>query len=106
MRRLCREWNRSRSAQSLSESGEHHKVGVKLDALQATDAKRGEAVVVLQASELALDGSAASVEVFPANAAHGHERRRERIARKLHQKERPRRSGAFSRYPAPCGERG
>lgn len=34
-------------------------------ALQASDAERGESVVVLQASKLALDGYAASVEVAP-----------------------------------------
>ena len=32
-------------------------VGVKPDALQSSDAKRCERVVVLQASELALDGT-------------------------------------------------
>ncbi len=51
------------STERLREPGEHDEVGVKLDALQASDAERGEAVVVLQASELALDGGAAAVEV-------------------------------------------
>ncbi len=40
-------------------------MSVKLDALQPSDTERGEAVVVLQAAELALDGGAATVETFP-----------------------------------------
>jgi hypothetical protein len=36
----------------LSEPREHHKVGVKPNALQATDAKRSEAVIVLQSGQI------------------------------------------------------
>jgi hypothetical protein len=39
---------------------------VKLDAGEATDAKRCEAVVVLQPAEFALHGGAALVDVAPA----------------------------------------
>jgi len=53
----------SRSAESQRESREHYELGVKLDAGDASDAKRCERVVVLQASEFALDGDAAAVEV-------------------------------------------
>jgi hypothetical protein len=59
---LCGEWNRSRSIKSLSESSQNREVGVKADALQAANPKWREAVVMLQATELALDRSAASVE--------------------------------------------
>jgi hypothetical protein len=38
---------------------------VKLDALQSPNAQESEAVLVLQASELALDGGAAAVEPLP-----------------------------------------
>lgn len=43
----------------LREPGEDREVGVTADALDASDTERGEAVVVLQASELALDGGPA-----------------------------------------------
>jgi len=39
----------------LAEPREHYEVGVKPDALNAADAERCEAVVVLQAAELALN---------------------------------------------------
>src|SRR6266540_5317256 len=47
----------------LRQPREYHEVGVESDALQATDTQRGEAVVVLQVSERALDSGAATVEV-------------------------------------------
>jgi hypothetical protein len=47
----------------LSEPRKHRQFGVKLDTLQAPDAERCEAVVVLQATELALDSGTATVEV-------------------------------------------
>ena len=40
-------------------------VGVKPDALDATDAEHRQRVVVLQAAELALDGGAATVRTLP-----------------------------------------
>jgi hypothetical protein len=45
------------------EPREDAEVGVKLYALKATDAERCEAVFMLESAELALDGSAAMVEV-------------------------------------------
>ena len=45
------------------EASEHDEVGVERDLRQPANAKRGEAVVVLQAAELTLDGRAAPVEV-------------------------------------------
>jgi len=47
----------------LRQPSEHHEVGVKADALQAASAKRSQSVVVLQASELALNGNPAPVEI-------------------------------------------
>jgi hypothetical protein len=61
--RLSGERNGSRSGKCLRESGEHHEVSVEGHPLQATDAERGESVIVLQASELALDGNAAPVQI-------------------------------------------
>lgn len=55
----------SRSGERLAEPGEHDEVGVQDDALQATYTQRGEAVVVLQPAELALNSGAAPVEVAP-----------------------------------------
>jgi len=55
IRRLRGEWNGPRSRKSEAEASEHRQVGVKPDALNATDAQEREAVFVLQASELALD---------------------------------------------------
>lgn len=59
------ERNRSRSTQRLREPCEHRQVGVECHPLQAPDAERRESVIVLQASEFALNGDAASVEVAP-----------------------------------------
>ena len=64
-RGLRREWNGSRSGKRGGEAGEHDEVGVERDPLQAAHAERSEAVVVLQAPELALDGGAATVEIAP-----------------------------------------
>jgi hypothetical protein len=46
-RNLRGEWNSSRSTERQRESGKHRKVGVKLDALQAANAQRGQPVLVL-----------------------------------------------------------
>jgi hypothetical protein len=51
-----------RSGESLRESRKHHKIGVEHNPLQATDAKRGQAVLVLEPTELALDRTAPTVE--------------------------------------------
>ncbi len=59
------EWHCSRATERLGESGEHDRVGVQPDALDAAHADRGEAEVMLQESELALDGGAAAVEAAP-----------------------------------------
>jgi len=55
---LCGEWNGSRSLKSLSEASQHREVGVKRNLLQAPDTERGEAIVMLQPSKLALDSGA------------------------------------------------
>src|SRR5436309_172312 len=52
-----------RAAECLRQSREHHKVGVKLDTLQASDPERSEAEVVLQVSELSFHGAATAVEI-------------------------------------------
>ena len=52
--KLRGERNGSRSGERGGESGEHDEVGVKRDPLQAANAKRGEAVLVLQPPELSL----------------------------------------------------
>jgi hypothetical protein len=54
--RLRSKRNGSRSQERLPEPSEHRQIGVERDALNAANAERGEAVVVLQASELALAG--------------------------------------------------
>jgi hypothetical protein len=66
--RLRSQRNGPRSGESLRQTGEHYKVGVKADTFQATDAKRGHSVVVLQATELALDRDAALVEALEARS--------------------------------------
>jgi hypothetical protein len=58
----------SRSANRLTESSEHHEVGVKAHPLQAPNAERSKPVVVLQPAELALDSRPTSVEVTEALA--------------------------------------
>ena len=50
------------AAECEAQSGEHHKVGVKLDALQSAHAERQKPVVVLEHSELALNSYAVLVE--------------------------------------------
>ena len=62
---LRREWNGSRSRECAREPSEDAEVGVKLNAVDAADADRAESRFVLQAAELALDGSTSPVEVFP-----------------------------------------
>ena len=54
--RLRREWYSSRSGECRGEACEHHEISVEPDALDPANPERGESVVVLQASELALDG--------------------------------------------------
>jgi len=61
---LRRERNGPRTTERLRESREHRQVGVKRDLLQSPDAKWGEAVVVLQPPKLALDSSAAPVQIL------------------------------------------
>jgi ketosteroid isomerase-like protein len=54
-----------RSGEFQREPTEDREVGVKTDALDATDAKHRQGVVVLQATELSLDGGATTVEPLP-----------------------------------------
>jgi hypothetical protein len=61
MNRLSGERNGSSSTERLPEAGKHRQVGVERHSLQATDAERGEAVVVLQVSERPLDSGTPSV---------------------------------------------
>jgi hypothetical protein len=68
---LRRERNGPRTSESERQAGEHHEVGMKADALQATSAKRGESVVVLQAPELALDRDSALVETQAMSSQSG-----------------------------------
>ncbi len=65
MTSLRREWNGLRAVERLREPREHHEVGVKSDALDAANAQRCEAVVVLEPSEFALHGGASTVEPLP-----------------------------------------
>lgn len=58
----------SRSGESLRQTREHHEVGVEHDPLQASDAKRSQAVLVLEPPELALDRTAPTIEVAPARS--------------------------------------
>jgi hypothetical protein len=60
-----REWYCSRTGECLRQAGKHGEVGVKLNAIQSANAERGEAVLVLESSELALDGRASTVEGTP-----------------------------------------
>lgn len=64
-RKLSRERHGSRPTERLRLPREHHKIGVKLDTLQPANAQRCKSVLVLQASELALDGGAATVKITP-----------------------------------------
>jgi hypothetical protein len=54
--RLSRERNCSRSTERAGELGEDGQVGMEPNPIQAMDAERGKRPVVLEASELALDG--------------------------------------------------
>lgn len=66
-RLFCRDRHRlSCPKKRLLETTEHREVGVEPNSLQAAHPERGEAVVVLQPSELALDGGAGPVEVAEA----------------------------------------
>ncbi len=55
----------TRTGERLPKSSEHGQVGVQLDAGESAYAERCEAVVVLQAAVLALDGGAPPVEALP-----------------------------------------
>ena len=55
--------NGSRSVERLRQSCQHRQISVQLDARESANAERREAVLVLQPSELALDGSALVVQV-------------------------------------------
>jgi hypothetical protein len=54
-----------RGRERLAEAGEHHEVGVKLDARESANAKRSQPVRVLQAFEFALDCGASVIEAAP-----------------------------------------
>jgi hypothetical protein len=45
-----------RNAESAGKPGEHHEVGMKPNTVDPSDTQQREAVVVLQATELTLDG--------------------------------------------------
>ena len=60
---LGREWNGSRPRERAREPNEDAEVGVKLNAVDAADADRAESRFVLQAAELALDGSTSPASV-------------------------------------------
>lgn len=55
LQRLRGERHGSRPAERGGEAGEDDQVGVEPDAFDAPDAERGEAEVMLQVAELALD---------------------------------------------------
>jgi len=55
---LRREWQCPRPIERKRQTREHDEVSVKLDTREAANAQGREAVVVLQASELALYGGA------------------------------------------------
>jgi hypothetical protein len=73
-RGLRRERDGSRPGERGGEAGEHYEVGVERHALDPARPERGEPVVVLQASELPLDGGAAPVEVAEPLGASRDER--------------------------------
>lgn len=60
---LRRKRNGTRSSKRLSQASEHRQISVKLNLLQPTNAKRGQAVLVLEPTELALHGGAARVQI-------------------------------------------
>ena len=63
MTALRRERNGPRSRKRRPESGKHREVGVERYPFQPANAKRGEAVPMLQVSERALDSATARIEV-------------------------------------------
>ncbi len=72
---LRRGGNGSRSGECAGEPREDAEVGVERDPLKSSDAKRREAVLVLQTAELAFDGGAATVEIAPAVVGNATRRR-------------------------------
>jgi len=64
-RGLGRERNCSRSGERLTQHRQHAQVGVERDPFQSAHSQRRKAVVVLQASEGALHGGAATVKLTP-----------------------------------------
>jgi len=78
--RLRCERDDSGSGERLREPGEHREVGMKPDTLNPANAERREAVVVLQASELALHCGAATVEALPFVRAVGDRAERDRAS--------------------------
>jgi hypothetical protein len=46
----------ARSAERQRQAAQHHRIDVKPDVLNASNAKERKAIVMLQASKLALDG--------------------------------------------------
>ena len=64
------------------EPSQDRQVGMEPDALKAADAKEREAIVVLQATELALDGGAATVQAASLVAVTGDGAKRPREQRK------------------------
>lgn len=62
---LRREGQGTRSHKRLPEAGEHGEVGMNPYPVDATSSKRGKTVLVLEASEFALDGGSATVEALP-----------------------------------------
>jgi hypothetical protein len=62
---LRREWNCSRSGERQAEASKHYEVSVKGDSLQATDAKRRQAELMLKPPELPLHRDAATVKLTP-----------------------------------------
>jgi hypothetical protein len=55
----------ARATQLLRQAGKHGQVGVKCDLRQSANAERRQPVLMIQAAKLALDGSAAPLEVAP-----------------------------------------
>jgi hypothetical protein len=63
---LRREGNGSRSGERAGELNEDRQVGVKLDALKATNSERKHRPLVLETAKLSLHGGATLVELAPA----------------------------------------
>jgi hypothetical protein len=66
---LRRERNSPHSTERLHKSPEHHEVGVKLDALQAANAERGKAVVVLKVTKAPLHAVGVLTVLKPSSPA-------------------------------------